>query len=110
MCISPWNVEETRQEYGREDIVGYEQLVTSLGQPVLVGVRKAHSLMPLYAQTGGEEDAGSQGHVTDTLASMVQMGGVEVVVHHYGAQGKVCMSYSAEHSWKVKSEDPVWFI
>ena len=88
LYLLPWNIEETTCEYGREYIVGYEQLMTSLGQPVLVGVRKAHRLMPLYAQTGGEEYTGSQGHVTDTFASMVQMGGVEVVVQHYGAHGQ----------------------
>ena len=62
--------------------------MTSLCQPVLVRVRNTHSLVPLYGQAGGEEDAGSQGHVTDTLTSMVQMGGVELVVHHYGAHGQ----------------------
>ena len=61
----------------------------SLGQSVLVGVRNTDSLVPLHAEAGGEEDAGSQGHVADTLASMVQMGGVEVVVQHYGAHGQV---------------------
>ena len=60
----------------------------SLGQSVLVRVRKTDSLVPLHAEAGGEEDAGSQGHVADTLASMVQMGGVEVVVQHYGAHGQ----------------------
>ena len=60
----------------------------SPGQPVLVIVRSTHSLVSLYGEAGGEEDAGSKGHVTDTLASMVQVGGVEVEVHHYGAQGQ----------------------
>ena len=63
----PWNIEETSCEYGREHLLGYEQLVTSLGQPVLVVVRSTHSLVPLYGEAGGEEDAGSEGHVTDTL-------------------------------------------
>ena len=59
----------------------------SPGQPVLVRVRNTHSLVPLYGEAGGEEDAGSQGHVTNTLPSMAQMSGVEVEVNHYRDQG-----------------------
>ena len=62
--------------------------MTSLGQSVLVRVRNTHSLVPLNGQASGEEDAGGQGNMTDTLASMVQMGGVEVEVHHYRAHGQ----------------------
>ena len=61
----------------------------SLGQPVLVKVRVTHGLVPLHAEAGGQEDAGSQGDMTYTLASLVQVGGVQEVVHHHGAHGQV---------------------
>ena len=43
-------------------------------------------LMPLYSTTGGEEDADSQGYMTNTLCCMVELFRVEVVVlQSYGA-------------------------
>ena len=59
-------------------------------EPGLVGVGDTHRLVPLYAQAGGQEDAGCKGHMAEALANMVEVCRVEVIeLHGYRAHDQV---------------------